>query len=302
MFVDSGRKPLEMIAELLTATALARVDIVQTDKKFTFTVYSSQQGQMRVWPVADSVGEILTAKKTTPVIQYIGKSGVKLLLVYRRENFIEIEHAVVTAAQTHFDKLVAAQRRKNQIVKEQKIAAAALNTVKNELILLTDFEQSAIAAEREIWLESSTRRDTLNPFLSWCDAENSRLTSLIDSLTANGLPGSGLGRVENVMEQFVYFDDVYPLRVGMINAGYTISTIRLNVGDVPFNQPLHVLLGALIVANFSAAEMADIAGSHMTLELNYAVRTSADLTINSNGATRGAAKLLISTYKTGKSR
>ncbi|STQ91204.1 hypothetical protein EV682_103309 [Iodobacter fluviatilis] len=302
-FIESGRKPLEMICDLLADQPLARLDIERIDnKKCVFTVRCLIGGLMRVWPVSDSSGELLQSDKTMPIIQYIGKTGVDLVLVYRRNNFIEIDIAIVTASQTHFDKLIAAERRLRQINKEKKIAQDALLKVNYELTMLADFEHSNKVEERDLWAEAATRFTTIGVFTAWCDSEYSRLNIIIAELSVGGLPSSGLGQLENVYEQFIYHDDIFPLRIGRINGGYTISKVRLNVANFPLDQPLSLKLGNLIIATFTAAEMANLAGGNITLEINYPVENSTDLMAVANGASIGAVKLLIFTYKTAIAR
>ncbi|MCX7207000.1 MAG: hypothetical protein NT086_13670 [Proteobacteria bacterium] len=302
-FFESGRKPLEMICDLLADKPLARLDIERVEnKKYKFTVHCIVSGAMRIWPVSDSAGELLIADKSMPIIQYIGKSGVDLVLVYRRDNFIDIEISIVTASQTHFDKLIAAERNNRRLAKERKIAQDATLKIGFEQTMLADFEHSDKLAERELWLESVARMAAVRVFSDWCDAETSRMNAIISALSVGGLPSSGLGQLENVLEQFIYHDDIFPLRIGRINGGYTISTIRLNVADLPLDQPLSLKLGTLSIATFSAAEMSNLAGAYMTLNIDYPVLNSIDLMAYANGASIGAVKLLISTYKSAVAR
>ena len=299
-YLDNGRKPVEMIAELLrqNSASMIRLEFRAADEKqYHASLFATIGGQLRQWDVAEPGGALLQTAKPAQLVETIGRWGVLAMVVIHDGALLQVNTQQVLQQQQHYQRIVAARRQKRRFEKEKALADKAYQDINAEIIMAAGWDTSQQQPERDYWDELQARKAMVMAYRVWLAAEIDTRTAEIAAYEAAGNPESGYGDRIETFENIWIAGDPGSVDIGQLKAGWQLTEISIEVG--PVFEP-----GANLQIQAGADILIDAGWFDLTQAIQYEIEPfetfTTDRTLTAtitNGGAVGALKILIEASK-----
>lgn len=300
-YLDNGRKPVEMIAELLrqNSASLIRLEFRAADEKqYHASLFATVGGQLRQWDVAEPAGALLQTAKPAQLVETIGRWGVLAMVVIHDGALLQVNTQQVLQQQQHYQRIVAARRQKRRFEKEKALADKAYQDINAEIIMAAGWDTSQQQPEREYWDDLQARKAMVMAYRLWLAAEIDTRTAEIAAYEAAGNPESGYGERTETFENIWIAGDPASVTIGTLKAGWQLSEISISVGP---NLPA----AATVAIDAGAANIIPAGLFKLDREVQYEIEPYESFTddrpitftVDAAGAVSGALRILVETSK-----
>ena len=300
-YIDSGRKPIEMIAELLrqNSISLLRVEFRAAEgRNYTGEVHAMIAGSMRQWDVCDPAGALLQISKPSALVETVCRWGAVAMVVIHDGVLLEITSQQVFEQQQHYQRIVAARRQKTRFEKEQAKANAGLLEVNQQIIMANGWENHAQQEKRDYWAELQARKTIILGYRAWLTAEIDSRAAEILAYEQAGNPEAGYGDRTETFEMIWIAGDPASVTIGTLKAGWQLSEISISVGPtLPAAATVAIDAGAQNILPAGLFKLDDEVQYELEPYESFSDDRALNLTVNAAGASSGALHILIEASK-----
>lgn len=300
-YLQDGRKPVEMIAELLRQNAVQqlRMEFRAVDaKNYRADVVASIAGNVRRWQVCEPGGEWSITAKPSAMVETIGRWGVLAMVAIYDGHLLEVTSQPVFEQQQHYQRVVAARRQKTRLEKEQKAATAAYSNLQQQIAMASDWQTSSEPEEAAYYAELQTRLATVTQYRQWLAQEIDALTLLIHDYENGGNPEIGYGTRTETFENIWLAGDPATITLGTLKAGWQITEISIDIGPT-------LPAAATIAVDAGASNIVPAGMFKLDREIQYEIEPYESFTddrpitftVAAAGAGSGAIRILVETSR-----
>lgn len=299
-YLDTGRKPIEMAAELLRQNNahLLRVEFSASDaKQYHASVFVTIGGSLREWKLCDQAGALLQIAKPGQLVETVGRWGALAMVVIHDGPLLEVSSQQVFEQQQHYQRVVAARRQRSRFEKEKRLADAAYLDINQQIIMAAGWDSSSKQSELDYWAELQTRKTYVGEYRQWLAIEIDSRTSEIAAYEAAGNPESGYGDRVETFENIWVAGDPANINMGMLKAGWQISEISIEVG--PAFAPgasVQISAGANVILAGGLLDLTRLVQYEIEPYESFSTDQSINISVTNAGQI-GALKILVETTK-----